>query len=331
MAMTDAGCADLLTDPKNCGACGHDCRGGTCAAGACASISLVTSVTVSWLDADDNGAYFVKGDPVAAAPAPAYRVSPSGGIPLELGGSFAPLQTSTTTTMVVGVAPGTGLVGVKKDRSGGGLPVALLSVTIQPNSLASGGGPYAVLAVPGDPLRIVHETTGAAATFTDDATGPRFTFVGPSSVVSLATTAALPNGGVVTIGLPPGASGSAPAAQPIALTSTACLVAGSRLLCATGNSFATVPLATPSAAPTTLVAADSPSNPGNYPRGFAADADTVYWYQKSTHSLLSCPLTGCSSGKVLAADVGDGALVAVSSKLVYFSDPKTETLRAIAK
>lgn len=37
---TDAGYS-MATDPKNCGACGHDCRGGACSAGVCQPVALV--------------------------------------------------------------------------------------------------------------------------------------------------------------------------------------------------------------------------------------------------------------------------------------------------
>ncbi|HTQ42058.1 MAG TPA: hypothetical protein VMI75_04815 [Polyangiaceae bacterium] len=33
-------CADLASDPKNCGACGHDCLGGLCTASACQPVTL---------------------------------------------------------------------------------------------------------------------------------------------------------------------------------------------------------------------------------------------------------------------------------------------------
>jgi hypothetical protein len=35
-------CVDLATNAGNCGACGHDCQGGTCSAGACQPVVLVT-------------------------------------------------------------------------------------------------------------------------------------------------------------------------------------------------------------------------------------------------------------------------------------------------
>lgn len=50
------------SDPKNCGACGRDCLGGTCAAGQCSIIPLATGqATPNALAVDANNVYFVNG------------------------------------------------------------------------------------------------------------------------------------------------------------------------------------------------------------------------------------------------------------------------------
>ena len=49
-----ASCVDLQSDPKNCGSCGHDCIGGTCAAGKCQSWT-VAQTSGNALSAWSNG------------------------------------------------------------------------------------------------------------------------------------------------------------------------------------------------------------------------------------------------------------------------------------
>lgn len=39
---TSSGCVNTMTDPKNCGACGHDCLGASCSDGVCAYDVLAT-------------------------------------------------------------------------------------------------------------------------------------------------------------------------------------------------------------------------------------------------------------------------------------------------
>lgn len=51
------GCeATLATDSKNCGACGHDCQGGICAAGACQPRILVPAAQLGTLQASGSSA-----------------------------------------------------------------------------------------------------------------------------------------------------------------------------------------------------------------------------------------------------------------------------------
>jgi hypothetical protein len=57
-ATMDAGCgADVGSDPKNCGACGHDCLGGLCAAGLCQPVVLYHGGTPSSISVDGPNLY----------------------------------------------------------------------------------------------------------------------------------------------------------------------------------------------------------------------------------------------------------------------------------
>jgi hypothetical protein len=53
--------ADLASDPKNCGACGHDCAGGDCSSGRCVAIAIVTegnAEVVRAVTANDTHVYW---------------------------------------------------------------------------------------------------------------------------------------------------------------------------------------------------------------------------------------------------------------------------------
>ncbi len=57
------GCtADLLHDEKNCGACGHGCRGAACQAGRCTPVLVTTARQISALTVDGTSIYFGDGD-----------------------------------------------------------------------------------------------------------------------------------------------------------------------------------------------------------------------------------------------------------------------------
>jgi hypothetical protein len=51
-------CSDTSNDPHNCGACGHDCQGGSCASGACQPCVLVQETSVNSIAIDGSDLYF---------------------------------------------------------------------------------------------------------------------------------------------------------------------------------------------------------------------------------------------------------------------------------
>jgi hypothetical protein len=50
--MCAGSCVDLPTDPKNCGACGHDCLGGACLASRCQPVQLASGHPFAFLAAN---------------------------------------------------------------------------------------------------------------------------------------------------------------------------------------------------------------------------------------------------------------------------------------
>lgn len=66
--------ADLLSDPANCGACGHDCGGGACAEGACQPVNLYQGSVLPVLAKGPRGLWWVvvqnTGVNVAGTPTP---------------------------------------------------------------------------------------------------------------------------------------------------------------------------------------------------------------------------------------------------------------------
>jgi hypothetical protein len=61
--MCAGACVDTLTDPHDCGACGHDCGGLTCTNGSCDPIAL-SNAFVAWggIAQDDSTIYFTGAD-----------------------------------------------------------------------------------------------------------------------------------------------------------------------------------------------------------------------------------------------------------------------------
>ncbi len=75
--------ADLKTDKKNCGRCGHDCLGGTCDAGTCQAVELGTIASAPLYDVAVSSQHVFVGTRIALAAEVGgiWRVLKGGGAP----------------------------------------------------------------------------------------------------------------------------------------------------------------------------------------------------------------------------------------------------------
>lgn len=73
-------CSDVLSDPKNCGKCGHDCLGGACAAGKCqATVLATTAEPVPWLALNTTHVVWLTSLPHLGAPGNVYACAKATG------------------------------------------------------------------------------------------------------------------------------------------------------------------------------------------------------------------------------------------------------------
>lgn len=116
-AACDGGCVDLKTDPKNCGACGHDCQGATCVGGKCQPM-----VVLGNLDTPQN---------VTSALGIVYATVTGENRLVRIEPTGAALTVKGSTTAPWGLAAGpagyNGLIGIGEARSGGVASVALVT------------------------------------------------------------------------------------------------------------------------------------------------------------------------------------------------------------
>ena len=105
-ASPDDGCETNVTQPANCGACGHNCQGGTCTNATCDPVTLASGLPIPGpLAADDNYVHFMVG-PEHLAQYSLQRITITGTDRRTLG-SYASAEPVADGTDVFFSAPGT--------------------------------------------------------------------------------------------------------------------------------------------------------------------------------------------------------------------------------
>src|SRR5262249_26342220 len=123
-------CLDLSFDPANCGSCGHDCQGGTCAGGVCQAVTLATGPSgASGIAVDATNVFWTAG---GSPPGAVMKVPIAGGPPTVLAsGQDLPDSIAVDATSVYWTSLGamSGVPTVMKVPIAGGTPVTLASGT----------------------------------------------------------------------------------------------------------------------------------------------------------------------------------------------------------
>lgn len=125
----DAGCTDVDSDDKNCGACGHDCLGGACVAGVCQPQAIALNRTRAYgVSIDATNAYWVdtaSGDEIVKA-------TLAGGAPSVLASGLmvgedlaSPVLLDATNAYWVDLSGGAPPTAIHKTPLGGGAGVSL--------------------------------------------------------------------------------------------------------------------------------------------------------------------------------------------------------------
>ena len=127
------GCADIVNDGANCGACGHSCQGGACVAGACQPVTVVKALaSARELAIDGKSIYWT--DTTAGT---VSAVPLGGGAPLQLATVSAAWAIATDGANVYATEYLT-MGGVFSVPVGGGATITLAANQGRPCSIAVG-------------------------------------------------------------------------------------------------------------------------------------------------------------------------------------------------
>ncbi|MBL8607277.1 MAG: hypothetical protein JNL38_08155 [Myxococcales bacterium] len=310
----DAGCGDALADdPKNCGACGHDCLGGRCVSGACEAVVLARGVTSpGYVALDRDHVYWATWEDVGGV----HRVP-------RAGGAVAPVAAPQTGTFALAVDEThvyfSTSSGVKRVPKGGGA-VSLLGpgdsadivfdgANVVYSVYREGDAGGAVRSVPrggGSVTTVSSGISGAEGLAIDD----RFIYVAQEQGAAILE---LPRGGGVPRGL------SAAYARRIAIDADF-------VYYATYSSAAIRRVGRASGAVAEVATSTSPSRAAN----MVLDGDTIYWTAAGAPSrLFRVAKTGGSAVEIASGTELIG--LAVDERAICWSDKRAGTISCLAK
>ena len=318
-AANDAGCAaNVSSDSKNCGACGHDCLSAPCTEGVCAPAQLATAQ-------GDVEELAIDGDELFWTSKSLGRVAKcetsdcSGTTTVLVDGFGTPVDLALDATYVYwsdGTSPGSvarcaragcGGVATTLATSQGGLDGVAVSSTLVFFDTPIGIGACPLTGCTGSPQVVI---SGSGPD--DIATDATYVFAIVGSTIDRCT---LPACGDVTslFSVPNGAEGVASDGVNVVATAKA---AGEIFTCPVQGC----------AKPTLLVG--NQSDPGDV----VSDGTAAYWVDENGSTVMECALAGCAGVPLVLADsVGAPNGIAVDSTYVYFADGNTGEIARVPK
>ncbi len=318
--------ADLTTDPKNCGRCGHDCKGGKCAGGVCQPYVLVGGIASPYGIAVNAGTVYFTSVDGSVRSCPADDCANM--LTQMTTGQHFPKRITTDATSVYwgnegfvvpegGFAGSIAACGLKGCQ--GGVPTTLTTIEDGPLDIAVDSTSVywtdafnglvrscAVAGCGGSPKTLAHGTNPTSGIAVD-----------PTNVywaepkLGLVLTVPLGGGAISTV-----ASGQdSPAGVD---------VAGATVYWTTNSSVMSRGVG---GGPATVFAKNQT---GAGP--ITHDSTTLYWaLYIDGGKVLSCPLKGCATPTVLADMQGIPTSVAVDAESVYWTDQLTGTVMRVVK
>jgi hypothetical protein len=309
-------CGDTTSDGKNCGRCGHDCLGGMCMSGVCQPISLASSITPFAIAVDSTSVYWtsfldtnvVKADKnTGANPTilmsysdPQMRIFLPTGIALDDGGVFVADQaTGYVLSCPIG---GCGNNPTTVAFQDGGSP---LLVAVDSTSVYWTDGLNDIWKAPRGGGAVTHVSTYAMGKNADIKVDSQFIYW------------TVDDGTVQKVALAGGAPTKLVGGQ-----------ANANWMTLGNNSVYWTTLSDPgviSGSPLMGAMVNILAGGQHSPEGVAVDGTNIYWATFGTPTaftdgtVMTCPLTNCSSPTTLASSQQGARSVAVDANAVYWT------------
>lgn len=312
-------CTTTASDPKHCGACGHDCRGGSCTLGKCDPVLIADSQT----------------NPTAISVTPAYvlwvELNDPGRVmhaPL-LGGSATPLAASQPYPADVSTGGSTAYWINKVNLAGevlsvslsGGTPTPVVGSLNSPSSIASDAADVFFSdendgTITRAPSTVVASSQSRPVSVALDATHVYWSNFGPAGDAGVGA------GAILRVPR----SGGTPETLAGGLTKpSSVFVAGGRVFWVTAEAAGTVQSAAVGGGALTVHATAQAK-----PTSVAADATHVYWVNQTGGSVMRVSLVGGTPETVIPGQ-SQPISIAVDDTSVYWTNYVGGTVMRWAK